>query len=1684
MERRLRMSPFVPGFTSTRGAFNPMAPVASARPLAGHAQTTVTQDRLKRREHNGARHPKTGTSTDILNGDEISRRSMSWRPGWNDRIPEPPVSDLTHATFSAVPRDTVLGKRDNGIRPSSVGPPRRYAQISSINRMQARSVDIRAQRRLMHGQQAMVSNKNRFDKDFRSDGRSIKGKAPRMSTYVQSSSSTISEENPKSRTLLDATSSEIPHLRKRRTWEILQHLVDQIEQGGNEEEGPSSETLLQHPDILQKLLHAIRPLIPLKDVIGQLAEKEEIANAAQPTQGGAPPALCCESGGNSATTRISSVACVEPRSKSARRRAPASATGHKEVTISNASVGEQRSSLPRRPLASPGPVHPTAVNQGTDRLPAGWKPTRLPAATGGLVYGRPASTLRNPLEPTRSAFPTGDRLAAVSSSAKNYNGTAQLEGSTKRYEKPRTTRSASTGRYMHVASRLPQGALEHKRPQGTRTKVVSINRSTEKQRQLTTSSEGSGFSADYADALVPEPFSSARSGDTDCSLALEATASRGCRLLGLGEDEKAQRVDLQGGTVRCAVPPSLPGVRFASIQALGTSPPASHHSYSESKESGRSDASDLHETQGRGSVISTGPRQHAEPEAESATASVASTSPHRGSQMLVERSPVTPRRRASATPTPTRPISEKERFTRRSVHSHEGLLSSPPKRERYLTVAEASRGRLASVSAKIGRTVDAGDAESDKESVSHGSSPVPRLKQRGREARTASIQVASPRGVLPLSPTSKKTRPERPPALGKATTERDQKSPVKSPRASPRDAPHSAASTGRRLLGSSSRKALQPKFAPGTPPRARANSAMLAPGQVTAKGPRARRKSVKASPEKQRTQSSRAAKNEKQQPEAKESSEKSEEADEAPQEEMPPPESAYPYLRIAELPMLDKPLRHFPELETLPLKPSPEPPPQIDDSITFLHVMERSEGLTEEARDKATHRAVSSLCSDGPDTMMLIARWMDKAADALESNSIAVKEDLPWWHVIPPLFVGLQTHRNLLDPEVPSRPITLDDLRNFLREEGLFETDEQKLRRLLQAEGPSSKLLGGSRGPKTPTPLDNYMDYLLEVALKYLRMRQKPLVIPKITRFTTIRKNYPGRRAVSLATETVHLPKGGVGAPCHSMTGPPELDLFESTAIQHVRESLCKMPLLPSEKYLRYLRSTGRCNELRSLAIWLAGSYEMVLSYNAFLALRMPHVADQIQTSSSNQDAHSHLSSSRSESRTSGDTSGRSSLGRTRKPEDKGPRSSLQEHDAMDEKLETITEGTEEYKQHEQKDEENSQRSSLSVSLYSSPRTPALHAVVIKPSSSISFDSSCDEQAPDHKDEKCPGLHVLGETSAPSPIKGQHLTKITGKSRIVSVPKKLKNSGSLPASPRYYSSSRSPPAEPSRPRRSSSMATALTQHPSHQSTAPATKVKPKKVLKIKAGFIPAEPTGQKASAEEKHFRIGLIQEQQAPVAPEGPAFARDKHISGVILHPHQGSLSDGRDNTCELSGSAGVPFESSVEGSAAHMQGRPALRSLNGVPTQSYKDTAVSGMSKQRAGSVLKQARVKPQSVRGRIGGKSNAVAVAGVSPKPFHAISHAVRYPGARSQNKIDGTLCKTIRVKSSRRGPSRVIQEAVDLLSEPQMLAEVANLCTRLSSLICCHPSAPLLEHHSNGPLHVEDLPESMTPKRMVRR
>lgn len=133
------------------------------------------------------------------------------------------------------------------------------------------------------------------------------------------------------------------------------------------------------------------------------------------------------------------------------------------------------------------------------------------------------------------------------------------------------------------------------------------------------------------------------------------------------------------------------------------------------------------------------------------------------------------------------------------------------------------------------------------------------------------------------------------------------------------------------------------------------------------------------------------------------------------------------------------------------------------DATTYSHILDRAKSPTAEGRTKATHNAVSQLCSDGPDRMLLVARWMETAAETMKNTTLTADQELPWREVVPPFFLEDEMHKDLFALRPPQDLLTLKKLQDFFVAEGFIDTEEEKLRQFMEAKRLSGKLQRGKR---------------------------------------------------------------------------------------------------------------------------------------------------------------------------------------------------------------------------------------------------------------------------------------------------------------------------------------------------------------------------------------------------------------------------------------------------------------------------------------------------------------------------------------------------------------------------------------------------------------------------------------------
>ncbi|CDI82779.1 hypothetical protein, conserved [Eimeria praecox] len=985
-------------------------------------------------------------------------------------------------------------------RPSSVGASVRRSQVMASHCTQACSVNIPEQRRLSRHQQQTLQFKVQGGKNVKVPRHFVNAEGgPSLMDGPQSSASN-SDAHPC--TVSDSSAApELHHLQKRRTWMLLQHLVDQLENEGR------SDALLQRPELLQKLLHVIMPLVPLKAALGKFAANTKTASISRPQGSVGATHHSTAHGTRSPSARPVSTSFIRTVHASA---PPSSADSHLRPTL----LHHARHSPSRPP--------PISALHGVVQVPRGWSNDSPVTSEPSVQYpegaadaSRNASSRVPRDRDIRDASSTRARIVPKRDVG-NTSGSGRLEGPLHWYDKPRPVRAPSTGKaYTHVASRLPQGALQHRRPLKTRSHAALVEKSIAERKQVRPADVEWASSPRHSNESVTDPVASARSEGSDATLKSSGTPSLGsasedCPDFGfarqLTEDSRGRE---DWNTSR----PQHP-VRFSvtpDVEALPPSPRASN-SDGEMPQSVRWGKSAL-ATQG--SLVAQEELQSVERGVQPPGLTKSPT-PNSGARRrrLAEPRSTAARRHTVATTVASRQNSEEEDKSIRSLGgSLEAPLGSPEKRERRYTAVGTAKFKSTTAAIKGGRFVLTGE-DADGGAKAQGMARVPLLKDipKARDGRRATIQTVTPRNSSSFSrKLSSGAKRRMSPVLTKKIGKKGSKTFQKLSSISPRDlSPQSA--RGRRMSAPPPRRATQSKIAPAFSSRARNVADRSSPTRSPSASFKyaGRRKTVRLISPKEKGKTSNTQKDgESAKPQAegtaqvekKNELEEKDKNQEVPPEAEPDPEPPYPYLTLKELPPLDQPLRPLSHLCSLPFEDGPKSPPPFEDPITLMHVLDRTERFTQNARDEATQRAVSYLSNDSPGTMLLVARWLDSVTNAVESNTITASEKFPWREVVPPLFVGANRHRELLSSKVRSQS-TPKDLRAFLETEGFIETQGQKLQHLLETKDiptKPSEVSEGSPPPKPRTPLDNYLDYLLAVAVDSLRKRQRPIVIPKMT---------------------------------------------------------------------------------------------------------------------------------------------------------------------------------------------------------------------------------------------------------------------------------------------------------------------------------------------------------------------------------------------------------------------------------------------------------------------------------------------------------------------------------------------------------------------------------------------------------
>ncbi|KAL8273833.1 hypothetical protein Esti_002156 [Eimeria stiedai] len=1597
-----------------------------------------------------------------------------------------------------------------------------------------------------------------------------------------------------------------PHLRQHRTWRLLRRLVDELEladRGGAGSPQPD-DSLLQYPEALQQLLQPLMRLLPLRETLHQLLERagsSAHADSIPQAEGGAttPPPLGKLRRNRYTSPQMAPQRSAAVRSKSARGRASSASSAWFEggggPPSSTSSLARASPPRLRRPLAvSPlrwrggtGQAGEPSLKAQLDSLIAKTKRgSELPLkpTPGHRQAARPAAVERREGggSPARRGGSSLPRQIDASKSAKAGGMAAQVQRSP---ERPSSGRSVSTARHVYpqpnlqVASRLPPGALKHRRSPKIRLLPTSAIDRRQQQQQVRFSEAWENLMR--CAPVAPEPPDSSRSADSEDTLkggnSIEGRAPSGCNR------GRTPSLHAAGGWVASSSPWNQ-DAGFTSVRVLGAVPPSLSSALSIEAASVQEVAHPREPSlQRRGSSVIMGRSENGRVELEEPSGVYTG---HQRPSLRFPASRASPLRRhaAEAAPLSASANTEGERQLGRSERSREGRVESVmvDRRDKRLNVAEAMKRTGAALERKPGRvTPREADVEDEAQQQLDTGSPSLRRQEttaRLREGRRATPQAptsSTPRSGASGSPRRSfipKTKGERTQQAShsKAMTRKDSTAFLLKASSSRGSVVPASAAAGRRVSAPPAprKPSAQQRPPPSSPPRTRhslaAGAAEARVGSLSLKSNSTRKKGGKgASAGKAKAKDSAASKavqalfetsnapeeeeeggeeeEEQEQEEQEEEEINSFEGETSPAEaQQTPAEPPYPFLRLSELPLLDAPIRPLPSLSgILPSRENNLLPPKVDDSVTFMHVLDRSDRLSEAARNMATRHAVTNLSSDAPGTMLLIARWMDTTVNAVEADSAAAKDKLPWREVIPPLFVGLDTHRELLSPRLPRNPRVLEELKAFLEAEGFVETQEQKLRQLLASKSDSLKPTTESQEkPKAPTALDIYLDYVLAVAVAYLRLRQQPVVLLKPTRFvvggggdesgsstccqsddaccsrdtslasldasacsrgdfgcTDTREELLSTAGGSFLSEADHLSTPRAQRRCWSCLpmrgslksdlvspgisgcstsslltrclspaarGPPELDLYESTAAQQVRRLVDRMPVLPSVKYLRYLRSVGKRRELETLAVWFAGNPDVLPAYSAFVELLQKQneaapLLKNIGSEAADVDpaATDPVSNEREASRMTGDLSqgAGASTNSLEQPTAQGQSTPQQVPESGSDSAHLSSAGN----------EADSLASSGSISLPPSPSCPQP-----SPASSLSLSGevAADQQATEGNKAKTALL--------PAPPSGIVSGRPQQRSR--EAPEQITfrpPADTQAASEGAPASSMQPPSwgRPAEPlsikqKPTGAKATTSASHPRAPSIASSViKVKGgKKALPAKGTDIrvmqsfdkggaapkPASSQGaaQKYSPKLQQRQSSVKELQRAlrgpkPAAPPPPFSARGRK-SDEFKASHFPAVSP-----------AEMAALSSVDDDRRATFSPVAHR----LTRSSTEEAFISSLQKRAASAFRQPVAMGPQNSSGRFSSSLKGAAhfrgptspkkgphVPTVFPRRAAASAAPKRAggggpPGSRSLPRMQGA-----------RQPDQWTKRAVKLLSEPQMLAEVASLCSRLSALSCC--------------------------------
>ncbi|CDJ68312.1 hypothetical protein, conserved [Eimeria necatrix] len=497
--------------------------------------------------------------------------------------------------------------------------------------------------------------------------------------------------------------------------------------------------------------------------------------------------------------------------------------------------------------------------------------------------------------------------------------------------------------------------------------------------------------------------------------------------------------------------------------------------------------------------------------------------------------------------------------------------------------------------------------------------------------------------------------------------------------------------------------------------------------------------------------------------------------------------------------------------------------------------------------------------------------------------------------------------------------------------------------------------------------------------------------------------------------------------------------------MQQVRAAVRQMPVLPSERYLRYLRLTGRRRELTALAVWLAGRPDIIPTFSEH------DPSEPEQTFSSPPENSCEMKTEHANPPSGVFEKGSSASFSSGNDEVPEKRTVLRENAPSPA---AAGEG-EEARELGRQGDGGVQGSCSDIFPRPSPCLPdenhgeavaslgrrngSLEALRDESETAANLRSGC----------KTTDMDTGGGTISLSTSK-QVSADLLPAMKANLVPR------DLPVDPETHKVGSQAPANPAQDQLILPTATA------------GAKAKAKKQPTVKNPPPRLAHVAQKAIARSKISRpLGQAQWQAPGMPGEVPA-ARDPQRAAKTQHLRHSRVVAGDMVKCQPPESddnaAAMPVEKGSDISASKApQGSPVKLS-----SQSDEEPTTVAAAQLPVDTPPRGPRSNFQKKQPLM--QSRLIASRASSSKLFNGPKNGLRRPSAASLPGRRGTTFGVDPTTQPTADPAQLTQEAVDLLSEPQMLAEMATLCVRLSDLFCCRSATSSVDQPSGGQAAME--------------